>query len=224
MYDIEILSRFNKFPVFSLSDVNQVIDNRDYAKKFLGRMVKNGKVFKIKRNVYTLHKDPFLISAFLVKPSYISGMSALYYHRLVTQIPNRVFCATSKSPARINFAGNINFFHTNYFFGFKYEEYEDFKIPIADPEKAIIDSIGKVPISVFEEALDSIDEEMMINYLKRIKKSSIVKRIGYLMEKQDYDAHKSLKRFINYKYILLDPLSKKNGEKDKKWGVIINIK
>src|SRR3989344_1823442 len=224
MYETEILKNFSSMPVFSLSDVNQIIENRDYAKKFLKRMLLNKKVFKIKKNSYTLHDDSFLVSNFLVKPSYISSISALSYHRLITQIPNEVFCMTSKNSSKIKFDNLINFFHTNYFFGFKEERYEDFKILIAEPEKAIIDSFFIVPVSIFDEALENIDAEKMINYLKKMGKGSIIKRVGYLMEERGIMVYDKLKRFINYKYIPLDPLLKRNGRKNKKWKIIINTK
>lgn len=220
MYDIEIFEKFADVPVFSLSDINQIINNKGYVKKFINRLVKNGKVLKIRRGLYTLKKDPFLVSAFIIKPSYVTSISALSYHRLITQIPNEIFCATTKKDCVIKFGTTINFFHTNYFFGFEKHD----SIIVADPEKAIIDSLNIVPISVFEEALDDIDEKKMISYLKRIKKSSIIKRIGYLMEKHGHDYYKEIKRFINYKYIKLDPLLRKYGKRDKKWKLIINIK
>lgn len=223
MYETKIIKQFSKIPVFSLSDVNQFINNRSYSKKFLKRMIKNKSFFKIKKNLYTLHKDPFLISTFIIKPSYISGVSALSYYNLVTQIPNEIFCATQKDNTKFKFIQQINYFHTNYFFGFKKEKYENFEIFIAEPEKAIIDSISIIPISIFEEAFEEIDSEKMIEYLKKIKKSSLVKRIGFLMEKNGYNVYGKLKNFINYKYIFLEPLVKSRGKKDKKWSLIINI-
>ncbi len=222
MYELKVMENFSKTPVFSLSDVNQIINNRVYAKKFLRREIERGKILKIKKNVYTVHKDQFLVSAFLVKPSYISSVSALSYHKLITQIPNEVFCATTKKSGKIKFFTQINFFHTKHFFGFKIEDYDGFKIPIADPEKALIDSFSVVPVSVFEEAFDSINETKMIEYLKKIKKSSIAKRVGYLMEENGFDMYEKLKKLINYKYIGLDPLLKPKGKKNRKWGLIIN--
>lgn len=224
MYETEVLKNFANSPVFSLADINQIINNRSYAKKFLRRMLNKGKIFKIKKDNYTLYNDPFLVSTFLIKPSYISSVSALSYHKLITQIPNEVFCATLKNSRKFRFSENINFFHTNYFFGFELRDYEKFKILIAEPEKAIIDSFSIIPISVFEEALDSINKNKMVGYLKKIKKSNIIKRAGYLMEKNGYDVYKELKSLINYKYILLDPLAGKKGAKNNKWGVIVNVK
>jgi len=224
MYESEIIKKFEKLPVFSLGDVNQIIPNRIYAKKFLKKMCKANKIFRVHKNIYTLYEDSFLISTFLTKPSYISGASALSYHHLITQIPNEVFCATMKKNKTIRYKEQINFNHTKYFFGFDFKEYEKFKIPIATPEKAIIDSLSIIPISVFEEAFEDINKELMLEILKKIKKSNIIKRIGYLMEKNGHDVYNDLKKYINYKYIKLEPLMKKMGKKDKKWGLIINTK
>lgn len=223
MYELKVMENFSKIPVFSLSDLNQIINNRAYAKKFLKRELERNIIFKIKKNAYTVHQDPFIVSTFLIKPSYISSVSALSYHRLITQIPNEVFCATAKKAVKANFISKITFFHTNYFFGFKAEDYGGFKILIGDPEKAIIDSFSVVPVSIFEEAFESINETKMIGYLKKIKKSSIIKRVGYLMEENGFDVHEKLKKLINYKYIGLDPLLKPKGKKNAKWGLIINI-
>ena len=224
MHETEIIKYFEKAAVFSLADVNQVINNRDYAKKFLKKIVKSGKIFKIKRNSYSFYKDSFLASTFLVKPSYISSVSALSHYGLITQIPNEVFSATLKKSSRIKSEIPINYFHTDYFFGFRKEKYENFEILIAEPEKAIIDSLSIVPVSVIEEAFENINNEKMIELLIKIKKSSIVKRIGYLMEKNKYKVYAKLKDFINYKYIPLDPLLGISGKKDEKWGLIINSK
>lgn len=222
MYETEVLKKCERLPVFSLSDVNQIIGNRMYAKKFLKRMVKEKKIYNIRKNAYTLHADPFLVSTFLVRPSYISGVSALSYHKLITQIPKEVFCATTKRNKDIEFKEMIHFFYTDYFFGFESIAEEKFKILIATPEKAIIDSFSLTLVSVFEEAFENIDERKMIDHLKKIKKSSILKRIGYLMEKYGYDSYDQLKKYINYKYVVLDPLMKKKGLKNKKWGIIVN--
>ena len=159
---------------------------------------------------------------FLNKPSYISSVSALSYYKLISQIPKDVFCFTLKKEKDVGFTSKIKFIQTKYFFGFDYLEYSNFKIPISTPEKAIIDSIGLVPLSLIEESFEEVNIERMLEYLKKIKKSSIIKRIGYLLEKHKYDIHDKIKRYINNKYILLDPIAKKYGKRNKKWRLIIN--
>ena len=222
MYEALVVEEFRKLPVFALADVNQIINNRGYAKKFLKRMVERKKIFRIKRDCYTLHNDPFLISTFVLKPSYISSISALSYHGLITQIPNEIFCFTNKKTTRFNFGIKINFIYTKYFFGFEIKKYNNFKIPVADPEKAIIDTIGLLPISTVEEAVSNVNEKKMVSYLERIGKSCIVKRLGFVMERNGFDVYERLRSYLNKKYTLLDPVGRKRGKKNKKWFVIEN--
>jgi predicted transcriptional regulator of viral defense system len=222
MHEISFIEHFKKTPVFSLSDVNQLIQNKIYAKKFLKRMIIKKRVFRIKKNLYTAHDDPFLISTFIKKPSYISGISALSYRRSITQIPNMVFCSTLKKSSKEKFGREILFRETKHFFGYSLENYDGFLIPIADIEKAIIDSIGTFPVHIIEEAMSEVNEQKMTEYLNKIKESKTIKRIGYLMEENGFDVYKKLKKCINYKYIYLDPLGIKKGKKNKKWRIINN--
>lgn len=222
MYELKILEHFKNTSTFSLSDVAQVIKSKEYAKKFLKREVEKGVIKKIMRDVYTLHDDAFLVSAFIIRPSYISSISALSFHNSITQIPNAVFCFTPGTKKEINFTQKIYYFPTKYFFGFEPENYGNFKVPVATIEKAIIDSIGIVPLSIIEEAFSEINLNRLISYLKKIRKSSIIKRIGFLAERNGFEVYDELKEFINARYIFLDPLKPKRGKKNKKWRLIEN--
>jgi predicted transcriptional regulator of viral defense system len=141
---------------------------------------------------------------------------------MITQIPNKVFCFTEKKSSSIDFISEISYFHTDYFFGFKKEDYQNFPVAVAVPEKAIIDSIGVVPVSVFEEAFADVNIKSMAKLLERIKKGSIIKRIGFLAERNGLDIYAHLKKFLNNRYVLLDPLAKKTGNKNSKWKVVEN--
>ena len=220
MYEVEILEHFSKAPIFTLSDVNQIVSNRVYAKKLVSRMVGSGRVKRVKKGLYTMHGDPFLISTFLLRPSYISSVSALAYHRRITQIPKEVFCFTSKLPMRYFFMEEINFFHTKYFFGFEGMDYLGFTVPVATPEKALIDSIGRVPLDLVEEAFDGLDGGRVVSYLKRIGRSCTAKRIGYLMEKHGHRVYNELKPYVDSRYVLLDPLAR-GRRRDERWRVLV---
>lgn len=222
MYETRVLEQFRHVPVFSLADVSQIIQNRSYAKNFMKRMIAEGKIKKIKRGFYTLQEDPFIVSTYVIRPSYISSVSALAFHRMITQIPNKVFCLTEKPTSKITFISDMLYFHTDYFFGFRHEAYESFSVPVAVPEKAVIDSVGIVPVSVFEEAFADLDAKTLLKLLEKIKKGSIVKRIGYLAERNGFDVYENLKKFLNNKYVLLDPLAKNKGNENIKWKVIAN--
>ena len=47
--------------MFSLADVTQIIENRDYAKKFLRMKVRSRIIKKIRRDAYTCMKIPFFL-------------------------------------------------------------------------------------------------------------------------------------------------------------------
>jgi len=184
-------------------------------------MAATKRIKRIRKDLYTFHDDAFLIATYLVRPSYISGVSALSYHHAITQIPNEVFCATTKPTKSYYFIEKIRFRRTKHFFGFAMEKHLGFEIPVATVEKAIIDSIGKVPVSVIEESFEDADEKRMLEYLKKIKKSSTIKRIGYLLEIHGHDVFEELKKYTDTKYIPLDPLLKRSGAKNKKWKLIL---
>jgi predicted transcriptional regulator of viral defense system len=220
MYEAILLEKFSSIPVFSLADVSQITKSKAYAKFLLFHLLKKGKIKKIKRDLYTLHEDAFLVATFIVRPSYISSISALSFYEDISQIPNEIFCFTNKLPKTFHFIQTIRFFHTKFFFGFEEKEYKGFKILVADREKAIIDSIGKVPIYVFEEALEKVNPEKMLEYVKKIGKKSLAKRIGYLLEKQGYNVYSELKSFIDKKFVFLDPIAR-GKKKNEKWRVIV---
>lgn len=223
MYELKLL-KLKEMPVFSLADAAQIVSGKFYAKKLLKKMLRRGEILKVKRDAYTFYDDPFLISTFIIKPSYISSASALSYHKMITQIPREVFCFTSGKEKVEQFQEKINFYHTPYFFGFKEEKYGGVSIPIATPEKAIIDSFGFIPVTVFEEAVTEINLGQMTDYLKKINKSCLLKRLGYLLEKNGFNFYPLLRKKINNRYIFYDPLMKKKGKKNKKWKLIINVR
>ena len=222
MYEAEILGHFREVPVFSLADASQIIESRLYAKKFLERMIRDGKIARVKRDCYTVHKDPFLLAPFIVSPSYITSVSALSFRGAITQMPKMVFCATSRRDKEIDFGQGIRCRHTNYFFGFAPEKYGEFSLQVATIEKAVIDSIGVVPLSVIEEAFREIGGEALLKQMARIRKGSVLKRIGFLADRNGIDLHRELKKYLNTRHILLDPLAGKKGEKNSKWKVIVN--
>lgn len=220
MYETDIIENFSKVPVFTLGDVNQIVSNKVYVKRLVSKLVERGKIKKIRKGLYTFFDDPFLVSTFIVKPSYISTVSALSYYHKITQIPREVFCFTSKPTRTYFFRERINFSSTKNFWGFRLERYSGFEIPIATPEKALIDSVGKVPVSLIEEGFDGIDVERMVLYLKKTGNTSLIKRVGYLMEVHGYDVP-MLKRYIDNKYISLDVFAKPKGAKNTKWKVVV---
>ncbi len=217
MYELKLIKAVEKMPVFSLADISKITNSRSYAKKLIARLVRQETVKKIMRDAYTVHDDQFLIGPFIYMPSYISCASALQYYGLITQIPNAVFLMTKKRHKTITNNFNLIYHNTKNYFGFKIIDYKGIKLPIAEPEKAFIDSIGIHPIHLILESLEELNPEKLIFYAKKTKE---MKRIGYLLEKNNSSV--KTQKNISHKYIYLDPLGPKKGRKDKKWKLIVN--
>ncbi|MDD4250936.1 MAG: hypothetical protein PHX27_01965 [Candidatus ainarchaeum sp.] len=207
MYELSVLNAMKEMPVFSLSDVAKITTNRAYAKVLLARMVKEKRVIRIMRDKYSFHDNPLIFAPFLNNPSYVSCASALSYYGLISQIPNSIFLMTTKRSKKI---GKIFYKKTKNFFGFNSIKINGVKTFIAEPEKAFIDSIGIHPLHIILEALPELDSKKLLDYAK---KSGETKRISYLLKKEVK---------VSKKYIYLDPLSKKKGERDEKWKLIVN--
>ncbi len=115
-----------------------------HASKILGRLSKAGFFLPLARGKWACHTtiDPLVLPEYLTAPapSYISFQSALYYHGMISQIPDTVYAASLartrqyKTPvARIS----IHHIQPDFFFGF--EPLSHSKIKMATPEKALLD-------------------------------------------------------------------------------------
>jgi predicted transcriptional regulator of viral defense system len=115
-----------------------------HASQILRRLSKAGLFIPLARGKWVCHTtiDPLLLPEYLTAPapSYVSFQSALYYHGMISQIPDTVYAASLartrqyKTPiATIS----IHHLQPNFFFGF--EVVAKSRIKMATPEKALLD-------------------------------------------------------------------------------------
>lgn len=144
-------------------------------------------------------------------PSYVSFWTALSYHGLTDQLPNTVYVVTSETSGSIEFEDyKIQFvkFKPDYIFG--YEETDGF---IAEPEKAVIDSLHLPKysggIKEISKALDrNLDIKKMTGYAEKTGISAVKKRLKYLLDRKEVENDID----ISGSYVKLDP-SKGKGKK-----------
>ena len=234
MKKTELLRELDKYAVFNLKKVKEIINtNNEYAKIVMHRLKKDNLIFEIERNKYTIQKDLLIIASNILWPSYISCWTALRYYNLTEQLPKNIFIITTKTKKKreIEFDNiKIIFLKTTskYFFGYKKERYRNFDIFIADKEKTIIDSVlfKKISLSEIYDSIKNNKEEinfdLLINYLIKIKNKALIKRFGFLLDKLGIDAQK-LNKLIDSKYASLEYFVKAKGKKNKKWKVIENV-
>ncbi len=192
---IKTLKELEKYPVFDLNILKGIMGKDSaYAKVYLSRLKKAGLVFEIERNKHTAHKNAFLIASRILWPSYISLWSALRFYNLTEQIPHAVSVVTTRNRKKsiIDFFGiKIIFNHIDkkYFFGFKKVNYDGAEIFIAEPEKAIIDSLllGKISESEIFEIIKKNKREIDFRDLRRFSvetgDSDLIKAVEKILKK-----------------------------------------
>lgn len=223
METIILLKKLENFPLFAENDIAKIINKSPkYVRTLLYRLNKKKVIRRIEKGKYTVYEDTLIFASHIVNPSYLSLWTALRYYNMTQQQPTSFFVISSVKRKGIK-SSKIIFVSTKHMFGYKKERYSDFDIFIAEPEKAIIDSLlYKIPIEDINFALEKedINFEKLSEYAKKTKNKSLIKRLGYLLEKKKNNSY-GLKALDN-NYILLDYLGKKKGGKNKKWKLIIN--
>lgn len=213
--------------VFSLRDAARVIGKPlPYARVFLSRLAKRGKLEHIERGKYCLPSAGELETASnLIYPSYISFLSALAFHKLTTQIPleAQVACPVQKKALKY---GNMKIrfvqLKKRAFFGFR----RFGGVFCAEPEKALIDGLYLPECLPLSEALyalkqKSMDVGKLCEYAGRMGSPIVKRRLGFLLEKAGF-ANPPIKTGKSTRYFPLNPFLKAEGRKDKRWQLLIN--
>ena len=227
MKDIELLKELRAYPMFTVNDLAKISGKEPgYVAVLIKRLLDRKLVHRIERGKYTLHEDPLVFSSHIKYPSYISLWSALRFHNMTTQLPNTVFVCTPASKNNIKFLGtDIIFVKNHHFWGYEKYTHDGFEIFVSDREKTLIDCIltGEVPLHEAAEAVKEVESEKIIEYAKKTKNTSLIKRTGYLLEVNG-EKHKDLLKWVKYPYTVLDKQLKKEGIRNHKWKLIINNK
>ena len=226
MKTLQLLKRLEAYPLFTQNDVSKLVNKSSkYIKTLLSRLFKQGIIKRVERGKYSVHDDPMIFASYIATPSYLGLWTAIRHYNMTQQQPSSLFVLSPVKRKSITFQNiEIIFIKTCQMFGYNKERYFDFDIFISDREKTIIDSLlFKIPIEDVSKALENeeISFEKLADYAKKAKNKSLIKRLGYLLERNNKQTF-GLKPLDN-NYVLLDYLSKKRGKKDKKWNVAVNI-
>ncbi|MCJ7816353.1 MAG: hypothetical protein MUP55_00715, partial [Candidatus Aenigmarchaeota archaeon] len=200
---------------------------RSYAKLMLNRLKKRGLIKKVGRNAYTTKDSIYVIASNITYPSYISFWSASSLLGYTEQIVNTIQVATTRRTDPIRFEGYaIKFIPVKDFFGYKKTITNDGELFMVENEKLLIDAFLKPKEcgnfdeirKIFEGA--DISEEKLIDYLKRNGRQTVIKRVGFLLEKiKGYDISNYFE--LDRNYVILNPFSNKWRTVDGKWRVKI---
>ena len=196
------------------------------------REIENGKYLVTGYDKNRMLSNPFYIATHVVVPSYVSYWSILNYYGFTEQAPKFVLVATTKQKKKIHFENYLfKYIHIKQekLYGYKKSYIDEFPAFIAELEKAIIDSIDLLKYSggikeiskIIDNALDSINENKLIDYAVKFPNKSMISRLGYLFDVKGIDL-KKLQKVKSKSFVLLNPKRKKSSEWNKKWNINVN--
>jgi predicted transcriptional regulator of viral defense system len=186
---------------------NLIGHNNNYAKLLLHRLEKKRWFERISKGNYVFIPpeygygkeerfpplDPFLVASGLIEPYYLSYSTANAHYGFTAQVPSVLYIATTKK--KLQFAWrNITFrfvtLSEEKFFGFKQIEVDNVEINVAEPEKAVIDSVDKLRyggglpevVTVIYHSYNKIDKQKLASYAKRMNSSTLCQKLGFIID------------------------------------------
>jgi predicted transcriptional regulator of viral defense system len=226
MKTLELLDKLKNRAVFRLQDIERLgYCDRKYAKLVMNRLKTNNLIKRVAKNVYTTKDNIFVIASNITYPSYISFWSASYFLGYTEQIVNRIQVVTTRRIRLIKFENyEIEFINTKHFFGYRKVRTDEGEVFVAEDEKLLIDAFlfpkkcGNFDEieKIFENS--KISRNKLVSYLKKVNNQTLIKRVGFLLEKtKSVDVSESF--VLDRNYVLLNPFSKKWKKIDPNWRV-----
>jgi len=133
-----------KLPVFTTRDMTARGVPPSYVRRLGNYLVKEKGVTRLERGKFTTLTDPLLGASWMVFPSYLSMTTALHLRGVLLQVPHEIQVITTRKRKEKKtkvMGADVNFFRVGkkLFFGYTYMEYQSHQLPIAEPEKALVD-------------------------------------------------------------------------------------
>lgn len=248
--------------IFTIADARKAASScgmaDNYVVEALHHLSNTGWLTRLKRGLYIISSSfpgmtpvhEFEIAMALVQPSAISHWSALHFHGMTEQIPQRVYITTTqavpisravktRNKSQRSFSREVNGVLYEFikikqerFFGIKDFWVGEAKISITDPERTFIDGLispkhfgGWAEIySAFESHMSSLDLAKITDYSLRLD-AVVAKRLGWIMEKVGVEDTilQKLEAVSIKDYRVLDSTGPRKGHCNKRWMIQENL-
>ncbi|HDM23133.1 MAG TPA: hypothetical protein ENG20_05050 [Methanomicrobia archaeon] len=184
-----IMEQIMKKPVFTPKDLHNEKIPENYSKKLLFTLTRSGKIKRIERGKYTCLDDPIAVAAHITEPCYLTLWTAMSIRGVTTQIPFAVEVATSRKrfKKKIIFQNTPIIFYTinpKMMFGYENIIWKDeIRIPVAKPEKIVIDAIymGKMPEDEIIRIIRNSDHVLLKRYAE-LTSNKVMEKIKELIK------------------------------------------
>lgn len=184
--------------------------------------------------------NPLLVGSVLVEPYYYSYATANHFYGFSTQVPATVYVATTKTRRPTEIRGVEYRFVSlkpSKFFGHQETQVYTAKVMMAEPEKAVVDSLDKMGYAggiaevaqVVQTARRRVDLHNLADYALRMRSHALVQRLGYLLETLGGpllpEVADRLLAGVGRSKTYLGPTGRwgTGGEYNARWQVVVNV-
>lgn len=235
MRTIDLLQRLRRYPVYDRETFASLADLEPAsASSRLSRLVQDGRIERLWRDAYTVHRDPLLVATHLAFPSYVSLWYALSHHGFTLQVPHEISVLTTMRTYRpsIEYEGmRITFtkIHSSFLFGYQKLVVGGLEVFMATPEKALVDAVllrGISPSEVFsimKDNIDSLDVPRLVGYVNEAGSGTLAKRMGYMLSALSHEVYGQLDNLVYPTVVPLDTTLPPRGRTDDRWKLLDNV-
>jgi len=193
---MEIYSQLAKYPVFTITEVEQLTGNTKTAYSLLGRYMKRGLIKKIRKNIYSavnpvtgqIAATRYQIACAVTDTAYISHHSAFEYYGLANQVFYELYVSSESKFNTFKYDSVTYKYVASRMKEGIVEAKNTTGVRITDLERTVIDSIRDFnKIGGFEELLNCLegihflDETKLLRYLSVYDTQGLYQRVGYLL-------------------------------------------
>ena len=235
--------------IFGVRDAERVLHKPNTAvRKLLYGLTKRNWLQRIEKGKYLIvplsagteghyAENELVVAAHLIAPYYISYWTALSHYGLTEQPARTVYLATTQRRHSLTLHGVTYRFITltrRKFFGHTRVWIGDKAVEMADRTKVIVDGLDHPELcgGIVEVAKglwhrrDEMDWKQLETYAGRMGNRAVLKRLGYLLQVFDLgpvSLRERLQKKLSQGYVVLNPLSSRQGIHNARWRLVINV-
>ena len=237
--------------IFSINDARDSWVGSTAITTVLHRLEKKGWLRRVERGVYLLipleagpertwSESPLVIAPYLIQPAAVAYWSALHYWQMTEQIPRITFVQSTKRKRSMDVLGmRFQFVAVKEarFFGILERMLNSKKFFVTDREKTLVDCANRPNLSggvmqlalALETGYAEIDWPKLDTYLRSWEGGTVVKRLGYLIDRLRIPIPERETRLAEWQKMLtrgispLEPGLGSSGPVVTRWGLRINV-
>jgi predicted transcriptional regulator of viral defense system len=237
--------------IFTFKDARAFWGASTRTANALTRLARKGWIKRIQRGTYLIvpleagpdrawSESGLIMAPYMVKPAAVAYWSAMHYWNMTEQISHTTFVQTTVRKQPLTLFGQDFCFVTvrpERFFGIQDRSADGRRILVTDREKTLLDAAARPDlcggIAQLSQALktvsSSLDWEKLDAYLQTWGGGTVIKRLGYLLERSALNLPGTEPRLLRWQdmltsgFSLLEPGSQARGALATRWRLRINI-